>query len=123
VPDIGVAWQRIVERVRGRKTYLGSLLSEAPGPVLHGDVLRLCFAADQGFHLEQVNEVHNRDLILEELRVELGAGTRLRVEKASSTESPATAPTPAARVPLQFTREVERLVNRVDGIILPDSSV
>ncbi len=122
--DLAGAWARIIDRLKDRKAYLASLLSESQAPRLQAGVFSLAFTSDQVFHRDQVVDARNRDLVLEELRAEFGAGTRFEVvtAKAPAAEQSA-APPPRPQVPLEYSGELEGLVNRFDGVILPESGV
>jgi DNA polymerase-3 subunit gamma/tau len=113
---IETQWRQILERVRARKASLASILAEATGVQLAGDVLQVQFGPP--FLREKVLEPRNRELLLEEVRSAFGRGIRVEVEAGARTERPTEAPGAPGPAPARFSTGVETILERFDGVIL-----
>ncbi len=112
-------WQRFLGRVKHRKAYLASMLADLADHAIVDDTLVMTFAPSMIFQRQQVNSAANRQILTEELYAEFGRQLKLKI---TGGEAPPAAQAPARRrVPLEYTGEVEQLIDRVGGVILPDS--
>jgi len=85
-PDLGVAWQRVVDEVNRKKPMLGGMLAQVvPGALVNGTLTIIL--SGTGFHREMLTDASNKELLTLLVRRHVGGAERIEVAMQGEGDS------------------------------------
>jgi DNA polymerase-3 subunit gamma/tau len=77
-PDLGIAWQRVVDEVNRKKPMLGGMLTQVvPGALINGTLTIVL--SGTGFHREMLTDTANKELLTQLVRRHVAGAERIEV--------------------------------------------
>ena len=85
-PELGVAWQRVVEEVNRKKPMLGGMLAQVvPGALVNGTLTIVL--SGTGFHREMLTDAANKELLTQLVRRHVAGAERVDIAMQSEGDS------------------------------------
>src|SRR5207247_9551074 len=85
-PEIGVAWQRVVDEVNRKKPMLGGMLAQVvPGGLVNGTLTIVL--SGTGFHREMLTDAANKELLTQLVRRHVAGAERVDIAMQSEGDA------------------------------------
>jgi DNA polymerase-3 subunit gamma/tau len=85
-PELGVAWQRVVEEVNRKKPMLGGMLAQVvPGALVNGTLTIVL--SGTGFHREMLTDAANKELLTQLVRHHVAGAERVDIAMQSEGDT------------------------------------
>ena len=85
-PEIGVAWQRVVDEVNKKKPMLGGMLAQVvPGGLVNGTLTIVL--SGTGFHREMLTDAANKDLLTQLVRRHVAGAERVDIAMQGESDA------------------------------------
>jgi DNA polymerase-3 subunit gamma/tau len=85
-PELGVAWQRVVEEVNRKKPMLGGMLAQVvPGALVNGTLTIVL--SGTGFHREMLTDAANKELLTQLVRRHVAGAERVDIAMQSEGDT------------------------------------
>jgi DNA polymerase III subunit gamma/tau len=99
-PEIGVAWQRVVDEVNRKKPMLGGMLAQVvPGALVNGTLTLVLTGT--GFHREMLTDAANKELLTQLVRRHVSGAERLEVAMQGESDA-----TPSGHPAVKAAKEI-----------------